>query len=77
MPSKLELEAIAALLDTSGVNLMVYDSLRDAGWIQAFSTHPGWELVSQDQETALFRRTDCVYSPERCAYVQPYNPLKT
>jgi hypothetical protein len=77
MTNKLDLEVIDALLSAYGVNLMLYDSLQDADWIQRFSTDPGWELASHDQETVLFRRVGCVFPDDRSAYVHPPNPLKT
>ena len=46
------------LLDAYGVEWMLYESGQDADWIRIFSNHPGWERVSDDQETVLFRRVN-------------------
>lgn len=56
MTEKMELNELDSILDECGVELMLYESCQDAGWIQIFSNHPGWERISEDRDTVLFRR---------------------
>jgi hypothetical protein len=56
LSDKNDLIELEPLLDEIGVEWMLYESGQDAEWIRFFSNHPGWEQVSNDQETVLFRR---------------------
>jgi hypothetical protein len=51
-----DLIKLESLLDEVGVEWMLYESVQDGECIRFFSNHPGWEQVSDDQETVLFRR---------------------
>jgi hypothetical protein len=65
MPNKIDLDVTDALLDAYEVNLMIYEPHQDADWVQHFSTHPGWELVSQDQDMVLFCVVNFVFPDEQ------------
>jgi len=58
MPDKINLNELDRILDDHGVEWMLYDTVQDAGLIRIFSNHPGWEQVSEDYETVLFKRSN-------------------